>query len=390
MIVTAYNPSTENLEKSSLSQAYAAGVTSIVVRNNDSFATNDRILIGEMGREGSEIVTVSAVNADKITMTVGATKFPHSADDPVYQLRYDQIKFYRSTTVVDGAYTILATVGVDVDNSEKETRYNDTTGLSSYFYKITYYHSITGVESELSDPIPATGYTRQQVGAVVNDFLTEVDDLQQKYMTVPEIVSLMNEVNDDLGSQSRRPYRFQKTSSLLSIIASNDRVALPTTMQKFDRINYNYNFLGENRKDDIRLITMTEMEYLKYDQTAVADNNLQYLAIDETTNELVLFPTPATSQTSVFKIFFWQKFPVIDSLGDTILPPSPRIYKLLLLSRFYRRRAVKEQQFLSISDRYSQDYSTEVVKLQRYNKLDIGTPPGMRPGTGTARGLRKY
>lgn len=393
MIITGYNPLTDHLEKTNLAQDYAAGVTSIITRDTNNFANGDRIMLGEMGRERTEIATINAaISSDGITLGVVATKYPHSTDDPVYQLKYDQIEFFRSTTTVGGTYTILSggTVNVDVDNADKETRFNDTGGLSSYFYKIKYYNSVTATESDFSDPIAATGYTRGQVGAIVNDFLTEVNDLEQKYMTVPEIISLMNEVNDDLTTQSRRPYRFQKTSAVLDIVASNDRVELPSDIWKFDRIMYNYTYANDNRKDLIRVVTMQEIEYLKYDQTAATDDNLQYVAIDDTTSELVLYPVPNTSQSDVFQIYYWSTMPTYDSLGDAIATPTPRIYKLFLMSRFYRNRAVKEQQFLTISDRFSQEYGTEIVKLQRINKLDIGTPPGMRPDLNRSRGLRKY
>lgn len=389
MILTAYNSSTDNLEKSYLSNSYAAGVTSIVVRNNSGMAVDDRIMLGEMGNEKTEIVTISAVNADKITLTVGATKFPHSADDPVYVLKYDQIKFYRSTTTIDGSYSSVATVDMDVDNAECETRYDDANGLTSYFYKIAFYHSIDTLESSLSDAYPGNGYSRRQVGYIINDFFTEVGDLGQQYMTVPQALNVMNECNDDLTTQSRKPYRFLKTSENKTVTADNDRVALPTDLLALDRIRYNYVSGATDRSDDIQIKDIEEFEYVKYDNNATNSDELQFIAIDESTDEIALYPTPATTQSNKLKVFYWKKFSDFDSLGDTIETPTPRVYKLFLSARFYRMRGLHDQSFLPLSDRYANDYQAEVVKMQRNNRIDRGSPMAMKPDTRTARGLRK-
>ena len=97
MRINVFNPETTHWEKSYLANPYSVGVTSIIVKNADRFAANDRIMIGEMGTETAEIVTVSAVNADNLTLTVGTTLYAHSADDPVYVMSFDQVRFYRST-----------------------------------------------------------------------------------------------------------------------------------------------------------------------------------------------------------------------------------------------------------------------------------------------------
>lgn len=392
MILSAYNPSTDNLEKSYLSRDYSVGVISILVRNNDRFNVNDRILIGEMGAENSEIVTVGSVNSDKVTVGVGATKFPHSASDPVYVLRYDQIKFYRSTTTIDGSYVAQVTVNMDVDNGNKKTMWNDPTGLSSYFYKITFYHSQTSVESEQSNPIPGEGYSRKQVGTIVNDFLTEVGDLAQEYMTVPQILALMNDVNDDLIGQSRRPYRFLSTSEDFDIESGNPRIPLPSNLVKFDRVRYTRQEVVGETKGNLPIVSIEELEYYDYEQNVVPSPvgiTFRCAAIDYTTNELVLYQTPTKDEENAIRIYYWKEFNVITDLSDAVETPVAYIYKLFLLSRYYRIRAKKEDSFLLMSREYQNDYNVEIVKLQRAQKVDVGTPPSFQPDTRTRRGLRR-
>ena len=383
------NPSTDKLEKSDLANAYSAAVTAIQVRNNDRFQNNQKILLGEMGNERTEMVTIGAsgVNANGTDLTVSSTLFPHNSDDPVYAIKYDQVKFYRSTTGIDGSYNPLATVNVDVDNANMQTMYDDLAGLSSYYYKVSFYSTFDSTESDLSDPIAGSGYPVGTAGALVNEFFSEVGDTQQQIMTVDEVLALMNEVNDDLTSQSRRPYRFLKTSALLNVTANNNRIALPTTLLKFDRLAFTNAWL--QRTDDYRRISMEEMEYINYDNTFYPDDNLMYVSIDETTNELVMFPKPYTSSTGSIKIYFWKKFSRITSMASAVETPNTRIYKMFLLARYWRKRAIKEQSYLNLSDRFMSDYNTEIVKLQRMNRLDMGTPMSFKPDTRTSGGMRR-
>lgn len=383
------NPSTEKLEKSYLANAYSAAVTAIQVRNNDRFQNNQKILLGEMGNERTEIVTIGAsgVNANGTDLTVSSTLFSHNADDPVYAIKYDQVKFYRSTTGIDGSYNILATVNVDVDNANTQTMYDDLAGLSSYYYKVSFYSTFDSTESDLSDPIAGSGYPSGTAGALVNEFFKEVGDTQQQTMTVDEVLDLMNEVNDDLTSQSRRPYRFLKTSAPLSTTLNINRIPLPANLLKFDRMAFTNTW--QQRTDDYRRISMEEMEYINYDNTFYPNDDLLYVAIDESTNELVLFPTPYTSGVGSIKIYYWKKFTKLTSMASKVETPNTRIYKMFLLGRYWRKRAIKEPNYLNLSDRFLSDYNTEVVKLQRMNKLDMGTPMSFKPDTRTAGGLRR-
>ncbi len=174
MLITAFNPLLDELEKTYLSSAESAGVTVHTVKNASDFTNTDRIQIGTGGHEKTEIVSTSATTAT--TITTGPTLYPHDANSPVTRLRYDKVKIYRSTDGSDGTYSLLATVDIDVDQAELTTAYDDTTGLSSYFYKVSYFHSLSTLESSLSDPIPGTGYDRGTVGYFIDQFITEVGD----------------------------------------------------------------------------------------------------------------------------------------------------------------------------------------------------------------------
>lgn len=385
MRLIAYNPSTDNLEKSYLAQSYPAASSTLVTKNTNNFNNGDKLLLGEMGREKSEIVTINTVSGDKITITLTAgTKFPHSADDPVYDLRYDQINFYRSTSGAGGSYSLLASVPVDVDNADKCTYYNDNAGLSSYFYEISFYSNPTAIESSLSDQMAGEGYTRAQIGRLIGDFLEEAGDLDQTYVTMPQVLAWLNECNDDLTYQSNRPYRFlrKNPSWTLSTVAGENRISLPDDMTFVDYIQYNYDY-GFLDKPEIAIVDLHDInERIAYDGAVVNNSDeLRMVAIDPETFELVLWPTPLNSQTDVMIIHGWTNFNEFTGLADNVQTPNSRIYKMFLLSKFWKIRSIKDgsNNFKALSQAYNTDYTTEIVKMQRIMKIDKGTPTGMKP-----------
>lgn len=390
MKLTVANPLTTNLEKSYLTSSYSAGVTTININNNDRFLPSQKIMVGEMGHERTEVVTISTVTSPGTTFTLTGSGlvFAHDADTPVYVLKYDRVHFYRSVTGITGAYTLLADVAMDVDNANLSTIYDDTAGLTAYYYEVSFYGTYDTTETSLSDPIPGTGYPRGTAGYLINEVFAELGDMTQQNMSVDETINLINEVNDDLISQSRRPYRFLKTSQLLNITGGNPRVSLPTNLTKFDRMLYTNVF--DQRTDSYRRISMDEMEYINYDNTTIPTDQMLYIAIDESTNELFLFPTPVSNATGGIKLFYWRKFNPVTSLAAVLETPNTRIYKLFLMGRYYRKRAVKEPDYMAISQQYLSDYNTEIVKLQRSNKIDIGTPQSLKPDTHHSRGLRRF
>jgi hypothetical protein len=288
MKISAYNIETDNLEKTYLTSSIASGVTSITVKNNQKFADNDRIMIGEMGRERTEIVDVDGAVTLGTALTVSTTKYAHDASDPVYILQYDQVKFYRSTTGSSGSYSNVSTSAMDVDNANKLTIYDDTTGLSSYYYKVSYYHSVAETESALSDPIPGSGYPRGSAGFLIESVLKEVGDPDQVNMDIPMAIGFLNDVHDNLIGQSRKPYRFMRSSTTATLTADTAYVALSSasSILGIDYIEYNHVDGVSNTTYEPEILSMREYRQFAYDNTALASDDLTHIAIDEVNNRL--------------------------------------------------------------------------------------------------------
>lgn len=386
MLITVDNFLTDDLEKSYLSDAYSIGVTSIKVKNSDRFGANDRILIGEMGQERSEIVTVDAVSSDKKSLTISQTAFSHSQDDPVFVLRFDQVRFYKS--VDNGStYSILTGAGqpLDVDNADLQTKYNDLAGGAA-IYKITFYHSLKDIESDYSDEIYGEGWRRNQVGSIIDEVLQEVSDPNEQNVTRAELMGFMNDVNDDLLSTNRRPYSFLRTSVPLDRTAATNFIDLPVDeygdqiVWKFDRLDYTHGDITET----IKMFNEDEFRNMypnNVNNTTTQRDSMPDATIDTSSNRILFSHPFATSESGVFTLYFWKYFNKLDTQGDIIETPSPRIYKLYLKQAYYQKRAVTDPAFNSQVTVFKGDYGREKMSYNTIDRKDVGTPRGFRPLT---------
>lgn len=391
MVIAAPNPSTDELEKSYLTQAYSSGTTTLTVQNANRFAANDRLLLGTMGHEGSEVVTLSAVNADGQTLTTGATKFPHAIDDVVIQLRFDQVKFYRSTTGSGGAYALLAAVDMDVDNDTLTTYYDDTAGLTTYYYKSALYNSQSTLEAAASAIVSGGGYTRNQVGKLIDDFLDEIGDPDDTQGITSRILVWLNSCSDDLITRTKRPYEFLHTRSVLGTTAGNETIDLPTAMWKFDDFEYIYTpDVNTNVDYMVRRIPYEEFRDRTRDNTVDGSDNLQLITIDSAVNKFRLYPVPLTSQAAAVYLYYWKTFDQITADDDSFETPNSRVYFLYCLEAYYRWKSRTDSSQTALADRYERKYESEVLKLPRSKQIDSGSPKGFKFLPQNHRGNRRY
>lgn len=396
MLVTAYNPITEDLEKSYLNQAFSAGVTTLAVDNNNRFPQNSRIIVGEPGREKTEIITVTGVLTAGTDLTVTATVFPHESDDPVYLARFDQVKFYRATSET-GTYSLVSTQDMDVDNENLTTVYDDSSGTATNWYKISFYNSQSTLESAQSDPMQGTGFERNSVEFLLNEFLREVKDPNEQWVDRTEALGWLNEVNDDLTTRARRPYEFLKARQTLTRTANTSTVDFPSNMWKFDWMEYNYTDSTTtpviNQTYPVRVISLEEFRNTYIDNTidsTTTSDVLFYVALDVAVSKFRIWPPTATTSAAAFYLYYFKYFDEFTHQSDVFETPNFRVYKLYLMYKFYLKRSTEELTFLQQSDRYNALYEKEVTKLSKSNRKDGGSPRGFRFEPQDYKGNRAY
>lgn len=403
MLIPVFNPPTDDLEKSYLADNYSTSAITIMVKNSDRFAINDRILIGEQGQEKSEVVTVTAVDVDGTDMTITPTKYSHSSDDPVYKLRFDQVNFFRSTTTNTGPWSSLPTQPLDVDNEDLETKYDDTTGQAGYYYYFTFSHSISLVESADSDVISGAGWRRDQVGNILDEIQREVADPNGNTMGREELLGYFNDVNDELTIDNTKPPSFLKMRMALSRTANTKHLDYPVDaygrqiMWKFDYMDYEYTdpttAPATDETKTIELINEQELRNRYSNNTITVSNTSDAkpaaMALDDSVNRFRFSQAFKTTAANVFYLHYWKFFDDISSEGDIIETPTPKIYKLYCKGMFYRRKATSDSSYLAIADRWMADYTVEKNKYRGHNRKDKGTPRGFRPKTRTFRRFRR-
>jgi len=143
-----------------------AGDSTLTVNSIDGFAVNQIILIGEFGEEKSEIILTHATTSPSgTTITLASNlEHTHSVNTKVKIIPYNQIEFSHCATIT-GTKEVLDTI--DIITSALETRYDDTSKTSGYYFT-RFKETITGTYSSYSDAIPFAGLDENTVGFAIN------------------------------------------------------------------------------------------------------------------------------------------------------------------------------------------------------------------------------
>lgn len=160
MDVKAYNTQTVGAPLSSLAVSVNAGGTALYVKNINAFSVSHAIQLGKTGEELAEIKMLGLTTPSGTTLnTTGTITFDHPADTPVYDIKFDQLIFKRSTSGTAGTATALTGGTVSIKPDELFTSFDDTSGATTYAYKASYRNSVTGEVSSDSDWLAPSGYT---------------------------------------------------------------------------------------------------------------------------------------------------------------------------------------------------------------------------------------
>lgn len=374
MIVSAWNPETKDLERTNLTVLAPIGASSLTVKNADRVAYNNILLLGGMGYETSEVISV---NTSGLTTTniplVGTTKFAHAADDPIYVLRYDKVLFYSSTTVT-GTKTLISTQTIDVDNADKKTYYDDLSGTSGTYYWTKFQNSYTLEETAYSSPIRASGPDQHSISQVISVAIDRLSDPGYTLITPDGYLALAQEVNDDLISQTTRPYKFLRRTKAIDRTANQGWIANPTDYFKFDWLEYDNTVNGITRSR--QLIPIPMRQFIRNNQTGTSiykGNYTTAIALDEENDRVLIRPTPSTTQVGAYTMYYYKSFTAITDPAQIVETPNSLVYKYKFLAEGYRVKAERDQQFLQLANFYETKYGNEIVKMQRMTVKDVGT-----------------
>ena len=231
MFIRVRNLLDQSASFSYLSNGEVTGAGTLRVKNINSFTPSSALQVGKTKEETAEIVIpgTTAISGSSLVLA-GTTRFDHPTDTPVYNIRFDQVIFKRSTTGTSGTATAVATTTITPDS--EYTQYYDTSGASTYAYKASYYNSITTEESTDSDWILPTGQSpyslakmRERIKRkltssnyiqsddIINDWINEwlekmtntAIDVNKDYLLGSESISLA--VNQEFGTVTSADFK---------------------------------------------------------------------------------------------------------------------------------------------------------------------------------------
>lgn len=208
MLIKIRNPIELAREHTTISSTLSASSTEVTLRNTDGLAANDYVVIGRMGSEQAELERISSVD-DATTITLAsAVSFQHDINTQVSTIPFNQVEISRKTTA-SGSWSVLTTTDLQVDSLQ--TAYDDTSGQSSYFYRVRFKNENSGQFSDYSSELKGTGFDSRTVKPMIDTILRRLGDPQGEFTSREdvryEIQLKYEDVTNGLVQSSAEYYR---------------------------------------------------------------------------------------------------------------------------------------------------------------------------------------
>jgi hypothetical protein len=286
-----------------------SGSTTLNVENTSGLSANDLILLEKLGQEKAEIVTVTTI-VNKTTLTCSSTSFAHSAGTKIYKIDFNQIKIYRSTTGINGTYTLYQTIPISVD--QDITEFVDNSGSTTTYYKFSFFNSVTANETDLSDPISSGGFVFHSLGTMVDRVLSLFGDTREEFISFDEVKDWINEfLLEAYSILSVHTKRFNISTTTITLYPTTDTYTLPSDFLVEKAVKL-------SRDSGSTFPTPVPMQSLDSQGSVFQDNVIYTYLIYN--NNLVLDRKPYGSN-EILKIWYISQPTSLNSPTDTLSSP---------------------------------------------------------------------
>lgn len=328
----------------------SSGATAITVANNDDFADGDYVILGKVGEEKTELVTLTGTtNNDQLDSS--AAVFDHAVGTPATEVAYDQVQIARASSE-SGSYSAVATIDLNLD--EETTTYDDADGSTTSWYKVRYKDSDAGTYSAYSDPVQGTGYTTQSLYAMTNEVLEEFGDPNADEVSRDQVerylragVRLITRAIIGTNPDYRRAYT---TEDLTSGTTTYD---LPTRFLAFIRMDVNLD--GTEHDNAYKAEFESEQEGLPDTEYSTQDPRVFFRG-----EKFGIRPEPAA--TGKVWMWYWDYPEEMTDPTDTHgLPYGARdLLVAYALSRLWQKKNIDK------SMQYKDDYNIELSQYLEF------------------------
>jgi hypothetical protein len=316
----------ENAPYSYLVDNEAAGASTLTIVNPSSFAVDDFILVEEFGKEKAEIFRAGAINTSTGVITLEdkdgsatTTNFAHPESTKVYQIDYNQVRFYWTAaagdiTDEDPTYDTDNPLGAaqDIDPTSWYSTFEDANNSTGFGWFI-FYNSITAGFTENSNPIPYLGFAGNTVAQVFEDFDSLLNVNELRLVTSSEKFTWLNEALALLKNKLNlnNVEYFVSSEQDISIVSGTAEYQLP---DDFSDLLYIHD--GSDAKEKI--------PFLRIDEIGSYDGNVTHYYLR---NRYIGFvPTPSGSAT--YKYRYRAKASTVTGLSTYLDLPDNAFYAL--------------------------------------------------------------
>lgn len=224
-------------QKTFITADVSASDATSTVENNDGFATDEYVVFGEPGEEGTEIVLLTSTSGSTTLGHTAGPAFAHNVETPVYEIGYNQIEVYWASSS-DGSYTLLDTIDIQID--QEKTVYEDPNATTARWYKVRFKDVKDTLYSPYSIPVQGTGWTSSSLRGMTDQVLVEAN-LKGDASTRERIRRLLNqEVKQLTIAISKLHTEILSAYTTQSLTAGTATYDLPTRFLRFRKIDVSF------------------------------------------------------------------------------------------------------------------------------------------------------
>lgn len=347
---------TYNAKYSYMVSSYESGVSNITVLNasDTAFAANAYLLLGLIGNEDCEIVQITSLNNDTgVINLAAATKFPHAESTRVTVIPYNQVRFFRTTTTTFSSTNPLTSY-IAIQPSDWFTTYTDESNSTGYGWYI-FYNSTTTIASSNSNYIPYTGFGRDTVEDILNDFFTLLSNKELKLVTRRDALSWLNEGYNIIRNKLNLTNVEFTASSLqtLSIVSGTIEYDLPSD---FDQLLFLISGASTSDPGDEGQFNKENIEYIPLREAySYTGTKVRYYIRG---SKIGILPTPDAADT--YHYMYLARSARLSLNSDQATLPNGGEY---LVKDFMAYRAFLKFQNLNVAASYFKSFNDNLNQM---------------------------
>ena len=323
---------------------YSSG-TSVTVKNNNSFAASDLAVFGKPGNELTELKKIDSISGSTGLTLASTLNFSHNKGTQVYKSLWDFVSMEgRSTSA--GVFAELTQSGIQWDNPKNKTIYFHSAGTDTWQYRFRFYNSVTNTYSDYSPTLAGSGFTKYQMGYIINEARRVAGDIEGKVLTTDECLRVLTRGKNIIRAHNPK-YWFWKVDGYKSGISisatAGDSVYDLTSVSNLGPINYiEYKYASGSTNEKWILKQKSDVEFLELtrDLNRTADDRpliYRLLPPDSSSTE-GYFEVENEIQNSgvgTFYISYYKEEDDYDGVDSTTSIIMPEILQDYLIAEIY-------------------------------------------------------